>query len=187
VVRRPGAATGGRVVPAVHWTNSIQAVQLVYALFKAGLTAVTIKTRLKPAEIGYILNHSEVKLCFSQPELSPLAKQAHEKCPVFSSLPPLKTSDVDRVALPTGEPDRPAVLLYTSGTTARPKGVTHTHRTFIDQHSRMKLGIGDDERSLCMLPMMHAAALVGVTLQIYFGRSRGLATEVRSGSRSKCN
>jgi long-chain acyl-CoA synthetase len=161
---------GDRV--AVHWTNSIQAVQLVYALFKAGLTAVTINTRLKPAEIGYILNHSEAKLCFSEPELTPLAKQAHGKCPVFSSLPSLKTSDVDRVALPTGEPGRPAVLLYTSGTTARPKGVTHTHRTFIDQHSRMKLGgIGDDERFLCMLPMMHAAALVAVMFQIYFGRS----------------
>jgi long-chain acyl-CoA synthetase len=145
-------------------------------LFKAGLTAVTINTRLKPAEIGYILNHSEAKLCFSEPELAPLAKQAHGKCPVFSSLPPLKISDVDQVALPTGEPNRPAVLLYTSGTTARPKGATHTHRTFtemmsIDQHSRMKLGIFDDERYLCILPMMHAAALFGVTLQIYSGRS----------------
>jgi long-chain acyl-CoA synthetase len=159
---------GDRV--AVHWTNSIQAVQLVYALFKAGLTAVTINTRLKPAEIGYILNHSEAKICFSEPELTPWTKQANGKCTVFSSLPMLKTSDVDRVALPTGEPDRPAVLLYTSGTTARPKGVAHTHRTLTEQ-GRVKLGISDNGRYLCMLPMMHAAALYGVTTSIYVGQS----------------
>jgi long-chain acyl-CoA synthetase len=169
-----GLQPGDRV--AVHWTNSIQAVQLVYALFKADLTAVTINTRLKPVEIDYILNHSEAKICFSEPELTPLAKQAHGKCPVFSSLPTLKTSDVDRVVLPAGEPDRPAVLFYTSGTTARPKGVTHTHRTFTEvsailQPGRVKFGIGDDCRYLCMLPMMHAAALFRVTTEIRLGQS----------------
>jgi long-chain acyl-CoA synthetase len=169
-----GLQPGDRV--AVHWTNSIQAVQLVYALFKAGLTAVTINTRLKPAEIGYILNHSEAKICFSEPELTPWAKQANGKCRVFSSLPTLKTSDVDRAALPTEEPDRPAVLLYTSGTTARPKGVTHTHRTFTEvsailEQRRVNLGVGDDERYLCVTPMMHAAALFGVTTEINLGRS----------------
>ena len=33
---------------AVHWANSIQAVQLLYGLFKAGMIAVTVNTRLKP-------------------------------------------------------------------------------------------------------------------------------------------
>jgi long-chain acyl-CoA synthetase len=169
-----GLQPGDRV--GVHWTNSIQTVQLVYASFKAGLTAVTINTRLKPAEIGYILNHSEAKICFSEPELTPLAKQAHGKCAVLSTLPMFRTADVDRVPLPTGELDRPAVLLYTSGTTARPKGVTHTHRTFIEvsailEQRRVKLGVGDDERYLCVTPMMHAAALFGVTTEINLGRS----------------
>ena len=53
---RQGLQPGDRV--AVHWTNSIQLVQLLYALFKAGLTAVTINTRLKPAEIGCVANRN---------------------------------------------------------------------------------------------------------------------------------
>ena len=171
---REGLQPGDRV--AVHWTNSIQVVQLLYALFKAGLTAVTINTRLKPAEIGYILNHSQAKMCFSEPELAPLAEQADGNCPVFAGLPAFETPGWDRAVLPTGDPDRPAVLLYTSGTTARPKGVTHTHRTFtqmlvILQKEWVKLTGGDDLRSLCVLPMMHIGGLSVVTGTIHSGGS----------------
>src|SRR5581483_11442845 len=66
-----GLQPGDRV--ALHWTNSIQAVQLLYGLFKSGLTAVPINTRLKPAEIEYILNHSGARMCFSEPLLATLA------------------------------------------------------------------------------------------------------------------
>src|SRR5262245_30826011 len=69
-----GLQRGDRV--AVHWTNSIPAVQLLYALFKAGITAVTINTRLKRAEIEFILNHAESRMCFSEPALALLADQA---------------------------------------------------------------------------------------------------------------
>ena len=171
---REGLQPGDRV--AVHWTNSIQAVQLLYALFKAGLIAVTINTRLKPSEIEYILNHSEAKMCFSEPGLARLAEQADGHCPVFTTLPPFETFDADRASLPVVEPDRPAVLLYTSGTTARPKGVTHTHRTLtqmlvIVQGEWVRLSGANDGRYLCMLPMMHAGALAGVAFAIYLGHS----------------
>ena len=67
-----GLEPGERV--AVHRTNSITTVQLLYGLFKAGLIAVTVNTRLKPEEIAFILKHSEARMCFSEPALSPLAE-----------------------------------------------------------------------------------------------------------------
>src|SRR5215469_14137437 len=68
-----GLEPGDRV--AVHWTNSVPAVQLLYGLFKAGLIAVTVNSRLKPPEIEFILSHSQARMCFSEPLLSPLAQQ----------------------------------------------------------------------------------------------------------------
>src|SRR5579863_2865234 len=59
---------GDRV--ALHWSNSVEVAQLFFAVFKAGLIAVTVNTRLKPLEIGYILNHSQAQLCFSEPRLA---------------------------------------------------------------------------------------------------------------------
>ena len=60
-----GMHRGDRV--AVHWSNSIETVQLLLAVFRAGLVAVPINARLKPLEIAYIFEHSEARLCFSEP------------------------------------------------------------------------------------------------------------------------
>src|SRR5580704_16622743 len=69
-----GLQPGDRV--ALHWSNSIEVVQLIFALFKAGLIGVTVNTRLKPAEIGYVLGHSQSRMCFSEPALASLTAQA---------------------------------------------------------------------------------------------------------------
>ena len=161
---------------ALHWSNSIEAVQLLYAIFKAGLIAVTINTRLKPEEIGYILNHSEARMCFSEPTLAPQAENAGGTCPVFTELPRFELTEAPAALAPV-DPDQPAILLYTSGTTARPKGVTHTHRSLTEasiimarEASKGAWGLG--ETSLCILPIMHAGGLiVAVVFSVYQGSS----------------
>src|SRR5215831_19093591 len=52
---------------AFHWSNSIETVQLLLAAFRAGLVAVPVNVRLKPAEIAYIFEHSAARICFSEP------------------------------------------------------------------------------------------------------------------------
>jgi long-chain acyl-CoA synthetase len=168
-----GLRLGDRV--ALHWSNSIEVVQLFFALFKAALVAVTINTRLKPVEILYILDHSQPRMCFSEPALAPLAEQAGATCSIFTQLPPLApplaSHDVHSAALPAVDPDQPAVILYTSGTTARPKGVVHTHRSLF--HTAMNVAwIARDipgSLRLCQLPMMHLAALSSLLASVYQG------------------
>jgi len=156
-----GLRPGDRV--ALHWSNSIEVVQLFFALFKAGLIAVTINVRLKPAEIRYILDHSQARICFSEPALSPWAEQAGAGCLIFTHLPPLEPGYAHE--LPTVDPDQPAVILYTSGTTAQPKGVTHTHRSLFHTVGSMARGLIDaNEVALAVTQMMHAAALNMVVL-----------------------
>jgi hypothetical protein len=65
----------------------------------------------------YILDHSQARMCFSEPALAPLAAEAGAGN-ILSELPRLEPTDV---ALPEVDPDQPSAILYTSGTTARPK------------------------------------------------------------------
>lgn len=152
-----GLASGDRV--AIHSANSIALVQVYFALFRAGLVAVPINTRLRPAEISYIIDHSGAKLLYSEPDLAGLAREAGGRCPIFSALPADDLSGAG--TLPAVDPDQPALIIYTSGTTARPKGVTHTHRSLLSMgtHGISLFGHVEDPLWLNCLPMMHVGSL----------------------------
>ena len=159
-----GLRPGDRV--AIHWPNSIATAQFYFAAFKAGLIAVPVNLRLKPAEIAYILEHSGAALCFSEPSLAYLAKQAAAGCPgmppVLTELPGAEFA----ATLPEVDADRPAVIMYTSGTTARPKGVTHSHNSVMSG-TRLILQEGfvnADDIAVTITPMMHASGFYAVLL-----------------------
>ena len=166
-----GLKPGDRV--ALHWPNSIEVVQLFFGVFKAGLIAVTVNTRLKPAEIGYILDHAEAKICFSEPALAPLAEQSGTGRPTRSALPSPLAVDSSAAELPPLDPDQPAVILYTSGTSSRPKGVAHTHRSLFQTADMMTQDlVRPGDVSLAATQVMHAAALNAVLLpSLYLGAS----------------
>jgi acyl-CoA synthetase (AMP-forming)/AMP-acid ligase II len=150
-------------------------VNLYFACFKSGLIAVPVNNRLKPSEIAYILGHSKAKLCFSQPELAPFCEEVRADCPdlqrIYTALPSPETAESESVALPEVTPDQVAAILYTSGTTARPKGVIHTHVSLIGATELMSsLGVDETHTLLAATQMVHIAALSCVLLP---GISRG--------------
>jgi long-chain acyl-CoA synthetase len=164
---REGLSIGDRV--AIHWCNSVEVVDLYFACFKAGMIAVPVNNRLKPPEIAYILRHSKARLCFTQTELAPLCEEVRADCPglqrIYTALPPSKTMQSCSVALPDFNPDQPAAILYTSGTTAQPKGVTHTHKSLAETSALMcSLGLDETHTLLAVTQMMHIAALACVLL-----------------------
>lgn len=152
-----GLQRGDRV--AVHWSNSIEAAQLLLATLRAGLVAVPVNLRLKPAEISYVFEHSAARVCFSEPALAPLAEQAsRDGSPeIIRELPP---TNLGATPLPEIDNEQPAVIQYTSGTTARPKGVVHTHRSLFECGRLMTPDpIGPDDIALSFTQMMHASGL----------------------------
>jgi acyl-CoA synthetase (AMP-forming)/AMP-acid ligase II len=144
----PAAWIEGRDRVVIHWRNSVEMVELYFACFKSGMIAVTVNDRLNAREIAYILRHSKAKLCFSQPELSSVCEEALSECEgplrIYTALPPLETMESGNAALPEITPHQVAAILYTSGSTARPKGVIHTHSSLIAS-ARLVSSLGVDE------------------------------------------
>jgi len=166
---RQGLTPGDRI--AIQWPNEIEAVELYFAAFKAGLIVVPINLRLKPGEIAWILENSGAKTCFSHPLLADAMKQSGAD--VFTALPNEAES---HVALPAVDENSPAVILYTSGSTGRPKGAVHTHRSlietarictrdFVENH-----GTVTNFRGLVITPLMHASGIYMLLGSMWIGQ-----------------
>ena len=71
-----------------------------------------------------------------------------------------------RMERPAVRSDDDALIVYTSGTTGRPKGVVHTHRSVSAQISGMvsMWGWNSADRIVCVLPLHHVHGIVNVTL-----------------------
>jgi len=152
-----GLRSGERV--ALHWHNSVEYVIVMLSVWRAGLILVSINPRLKTAEIAWVLEHSGAQLCFSDPELLKLVPAGVE---VLSQLPATATS-----TSPLLQPDldAPLMILYTSGTTARPKGVVHTARTLLEGATMvLRYTPGSGDRPLAISQMAHIGALQTVFL-----------------------
>lgn len=139
-------APGDRI--ALHFTNGYELPVCLYACFRKGLVAVPLNTRMKGAELAYVLNHCGARAYLGQANLYAEIHEARQSIEVddfficgdrtpFADVadlgmlldPPAMFDPLQATALPHVAEDDVAVIMYTSGTTARPKGVTHTHRT----------------------------------------------------------
>jgi long-chain acyl-CoA synthetase len=79
---------------------------------------------------------------------------------IYTTLPLSETTESESIVLPEVSPDQVAAILYTSGTTAQPKGVTHTHHSLNRTSELMcSLGLDASHTLLAVTQMMHIAAL----------------------------
>jgi long-chain acyl-CoA synthetase len=124
-------APGDRVAIAAR--NCTQYVELLFAIWHAGLAAVPANAKLHGAELGYILEQSGARVCFASSGvddvIGPHAPQSLEHLvridgPGYEAL-----LTAEPIALEPRGPGDLAWLFYTSGTTGRPKGAMLTHRS----------------------------------------------------------
>lgn len=164
-----GLKPGDRV--AVCSTNSIELVQVYLGLFKAGLVAVPINPRLKPDEVRFILDHAGPRIAFCEPALAPVLEQAGCAFPVFGRLPDTAFAGGDRADLPAIRPDSLALIVYTSGTTARPKGVLHNQGALCQKGLKgLRMFRHVSSRvSLLSLPMMHLSGIWSLAMAVCDG------------------
>ena len=123
-------APGDRVVVAAQ--NCVDYLDVLYAIWHAGLAAVPANAKLHGTELGYILEHSQAKVCFASSGID-AAIVAHapaslERLFTIGSTEYESLFAADAIAVTLREPHDLAWLFYTSGTTGQPKGAMLTHR-----------------------------------------------------------
>ncbi len=136
VARLAGALRGFGLDPgdrvAIVAKNSPDTVEVLYAIWHAGLAAVPANARLHGAELGYILEQSGARVCFASEgldaELGPHAPASLERLIVIGAAEYQKLFASDAIDIFPRAGDDLAWLFYTSGTTGRPKGAMLTHR-----------------------------------------------------------
>lgn len=117
-----GLAKGDRVAILLH--NCPEYVCTDVALIKAGLVRVPINPRLAPPEIDYIVRNCGAAALIHDDNMAPAAPAAHH----IARSDLLTGGSPDPVSVATTDDD-PYMILYTSGTTGRPKGAVTNLRS----------------------------------------------------------
>ncbi len=157
--------------------NCVEWLEIYAAVAKAGLVMVPINFRLVGGEIGYIVDDSEAKACIVQHDLvdrietvrADVAIPAANYIHFGSAAVPkgYKAYEGMIAAAPSNEPQVEVppedlwALMYTSGTTGKPKGAMRNHASCALHNLAMLANLEFTARDTCLLvmPMCHANSL----------------------------
>jgi fatty-acyl-CoA synthase len=156
-----GVSAGDSV--AIFATNSPEYVAAFFGCARIGAVLVPINLMFTSEDVSYVLEKTRVKALFLEPAFAAKVSTAPENCFLlddkFSAL--LAACDGNPVE-ELVESDAPHLIIFTSGTTARPKGVVLTHLNFYAYLLASYADYGRDAsiKYLLALPMFHVAGLV---------------------------
>ncbi|WP_449539363.1 fatty acid--CoA ligase family protein [Ferdinandcohnia sp. Marseille-Q9671] len=160
----------------------------LYGALRLGATVLPINPIYTPDEIGYIINNGDVKAVITLDLLVPLFEKMIDRLPsvehiIVCETPQGVNSGIDASKLsiypkmksftsvvgegdvtyvgPTIDDDDVAVILYTSGTTGKPKGAMLTHKNIYSNARDVAdyLKIGEQDKVITTLPMFHVFCL----------------------------
>jgi long-chain acyl-CoA synthetase len=184
---RQGLRPGDRI--AVFLPNGLQSVRLLLGIMAAGYVLTPLNLLSTPEQLHYVLEHADCKLLFScdQQHAALQAALTRLKRPIRLEMvdPDSDTlaGELDEAAnppWPTPGPgrDQLALMMYTSGTTGRPKAVALTHgnlsagASFVSHAQQL----GSEDRVLAVLPLYHInGQVVTVLAPLFHGGSLVMA------------
>jgi long-chain acyl-CoA synthetase len=150
---------GDRIAMLVE--NSSFFYSVYYGIWQTGATVVPLSTFLHEAEVQGIVAEAQLRLVIVSQECAPKLTHGSLACPLITEQQLMQavveSGESDFVIQPLA-PHEPAVILYTSGTTGRPKGVmlsSHGIMTNLLQ-GMSRFNFVEDERVLCPLPLFHS-------------------------------
>ncbi len=176
-VRRVAAALAARGVTAgdrVAWFggNHPAALETLYACGQLGAIWVPVNARLAAPEAEFVLTHSGTTLLVHGADTTSVAEHLVARLPGgrLAVETPGAESYEDAVAAATSDErdeavslDDPCLIMYTSGTTGRPKGavLTHGNMTWNAVNQSLGFDFDADERTLALAPLFHIGGLNG--------------------------
>lgn len=174
-----GVGQGEKVallLPNGYWTTA-----LLLGVMYSGRVVVPLNAVSGDAALSYVIEHSDTRAILVDDELADTFSDVLAQLPDGVHRVP---TDVDRgpqwsSPSVSGEPPSPssdddAILMYTSGTTGRPKGVLLSHDNVVAGGTNTATGhaLTGDDRALCVLPLYHInAQMVTVLAPLVTGGS----------------
>ncbi len=205
---RPGSHVGILMANCVEFIECLMATQLI------GAVAVPINARFKPQELAHVLDDAGVELLFTHDLISEYANFATLIHNAVSVKQPSQLETVVMIGSAEGftkdesflqgaghvgqttvaeynqyvRVRDPAIMMYTSGTTAHPKGCPLNHEVLVRNGinwNRSRLSLAEGEVCWAPLPMFHTASILPLISCMSAGATLQSMTHVEPGAALK--
>ncbi len=158
-----GLAKGDKVALMLH--NSYQAARLFIGVMYAGFTVSPLNLLSQRSQLAYVLEHSDTRLVFTSPEFFEPLNQALEKLKrkievIVIDADAVSILDADSLPeadLPVVVDHDEAMLMYTSGTTGKPKGCVLSQKSVVagGEFTSAAHNLTKADRVLFAMPLYH--------------------------------